>query len=83
MNPKQVSDLLRANGANDKAITIFLDNNISGQTIVDGIDDDDLKEIGFTASLQRRGIKDIIKLMMAEGWLYLITVLLLVVLMCF
>ena len=69
MNPKQVADLLRANGANDKAITIFLDNNISGQTIVDGIDDDDLKEIGFTAALQRRGIKAILKLIVCSGWL--------------
>ena len=65
MNPTQVAKLLKANGANDKAVANFLDNNISGEVIVDGISDDDLKEMNFPSAIQRRGIQAILKLIIS------------------
>ena len=43
MNPKQVAALLKSHGASDKSVAFFLDNDVSGKTIVDGLSDEDLK----------------------------------------
>jgi hypothetical protein len=67
MNPTQVAKLLKANGASDKAVANFLDNDISGKTIVDGISDEDFNDLGFKTPIQRRGIKDILQLIISNG----------------
>ena len=69
MNPTQVAALLKTNGANDKAVANFLDNNITGDVIAEGLSDDDLNDLGFTTPVQRRGIKGILKLILLSGWL--------------
>ncbi len=84
MNPKQVANLLRTNGASDKTLLIFEQNDIlNGETITGEITEDDLKEIGFATVLQRKGIKNIIKLCIAdEGHYYLwffVTILIIVI----
>ena len=68
MDPQQVAKLLKARGANDKAVAAFLDNNITGKIIVNGLSDDDLKEMNFTSGIQRRGIMGILELIIANGW---------------
>ena len=67
MNPKQVAALLKAHGASDETVAAFLDNDISGQVIVDGLSDDDLVQIGFTGAVQRPGIRTILKLIISHG----------------
>jgi hypothetical protein len=67
MDPQQVAKLLKARGANEKAVAAFLDNNITGKIIVDGISDDDLKEMNFTSGIRRRGIMSILELIVSNG----------------
>lgn len=66
LNPKQVAELLKVHGASDKAVANFLDNDISGIVLVDGLSDDDLVEIGFSVGVQRRGIKAILNLILPK-----------------
>ena len=47
MNPKQVAALLKSHGASDKSVALFLDNDVSGKTIVDGLSDEDSKVSRF------------------------------------
>ncbi len=68
MNPQQVATLLKSQGMDDDIIRIFVKNAISGEVIVDGLSDDDLKEMSFASSIQRRGIKAILKLIVTNGW---------------
>jgi hypothetical protein len=67
MDPQQVAKLLKACGASDKAVANFVDIDISGKTIVDGLSDDDFKEMNFTSGIQRRAIKDILQLIISSG----------------
>ncbi len=67
LDPQQVAKLLKARGANDKAVAAFLDNNISGKVIVDGLSDEDLQDIGFATPIQRRSIKAILELIISDG----------------
>ena len=68
MDPQQVGKLLKARGMDDDVISVFVKNVITGEIIVDGLSDDDLKEMSFTSSIQRRGILGILKLIMSNGW---------------
>ena len=68
MNPEQVATLLKAHGMDDDVIRVFVKNVITGEIIVDGLSDDDLKEMKFTSSIQRRGIMGILKLIISNGW---------------
>jgi hypothetical protein len=68
MDPQQVGKLLKARGMDDRTITVFKMNNITGEIIVDGLSDDDLKEMSFTSGIQRRGIMGILKLIVSNGW---------------
>ncbi len=56
MNPRQVGQLMKSHGASDDTVSAFEKNEVAGQVIVDGITDDDLKEMGFTSGIKRRGI---------------------------
>ena len=68
MDPQQVAKLLKARGMDEDTIAIFTKYNITGEIIVDGLSDDDLKEMSFTSGLQRRGILGILKLIISNGW---------------
>ena len=68
MNPPQVATLLKAQGMDDDIIRVFVKNAITGEIIVDGLSDEDLKEMSFTSSIQRRGIMGILKLIISNGW---------------
>ena len=68
MNPAQDAKLLKAQEMDDDAIAIFKKHSISGKNIADGLSDDDLKEMKFTSSIQRRGIMGILKLIISNGW---------------
>ena len=68
MDPQQVGKLLKARGMDEDTIAIFKKYNITGEIIVDGLGDDDLKEMNFTSGLQRRGIMGILKLIVSNGW---------------
>ena len=71
MDPQQVSTLLKARGMDADTVAVFKKYNISGKTIVDGLSDDDLKEMNFASGIQRRAIKDILQLIIANGLLQL------------
>ncbi len=68
MDPQQVAKLLKARGASDVFITRFVENGVTGKTIVKGLSDEDLTEMGFATNIQRRGIKDILELIVSSGW---------------
>ena len=68
MDPQQVGKLLKARGMDDDIIRVFVKNAITGEIIVDGLSDDDLKEMSFTSGIQRRGIMGILKLIVYNGW---------------
>ncbi len=68
MDPQQVGKLLKARGMDDDIIRVFVKNAITGEIIVDGLSDDDLKEMSFTSGIQRRGIMGILKLIVSNGW---------------
>ena len=68
MDPQQVGKLLKARGMDDDIIRVFVKNAITGEIIVDGLSDDDLKEMKFTSGIQRRGIMGILKLIISNGW---------------
>ena len=68
MDPQQVGKLLKARGMDDDIIRVFVKNAITGEIIVDGLSDDDLKEMSFTSGIQRRGIMGILKLIISNGW---------------
>ena len=60
MNPKQVGELLSSMGVGDDVVTTFGTFVITGKMVVDGLSEDDLKEMGFTSALKRRGIMQIL-----------------------
>jgi hypothetical protein len=67
MSPEQVANILRTNGASDKTIATFVQNDIlNGETIAGEITDEDLKDLGFVTLIQRKGIKNIIKLCIVD-----------------
>ena len=68
MTPAQVASLLKSYGASDVFVARFVDNGITGEIIVDGLSDEDLKEMGFTSGIQLRGIKGILKIIVPGGW---------------
>ncbi len=68
MDPQQVATLLKSRAMDDDAIAVFKKHSISGKIIVDGLSDEDLKEMNFTSGIQRRAIKAILELIIANGW---------------
>jgi hypothetical protein len=62
MNPRQVGQLMKSHGASDETVTAFEKNEVAGQVIVDGITDEDLKEMGFACGIQRRGILSMLQM---------------------
>jgi hypothetical protein len=60
MNPKQLGDLLTSMGVGDDVVAPFVAFVITGKMVVDGLSEDDLKEMGFTSALKRRGIMQIL-----------------------
>ena len=62
MNPQQVEALLRSHGVMDLGIrNRFEQNCVTGKIIAAGLSDKELEEMGFTSSIQRRGVKDVLQ----------------------
>ncbi len=61
MNPRQVSALLTTEGLDGDTAALFHKFNVTGKMILDGISEQDLEEMGFKTSFQRRGIVQILK----------------------
>jgi hypothetical protein len=47
-------------GVGADVVATFVAYVITGKMVVDGLSDDDLKEMGFTSALKRRGIMQIL-----------------------
>ncbi len=66
LNPKQLSQLLRDNGLADALAEVFFVNGVDGQVVVDGISDDELKQMGFTG-IQVRTTRSMLNKLAGNG----------------
>ena len=60
---------MTAFGATAAAVGIFEAYMVSGKTVVAGISDEDLVDMGVGSRMQRRGIMDILHMMVVHGLL--------------
>ena len=61
MDPKQLSQLLEQKGLDASVVSLFSEHSVSGQLIVEGLDDDDLVEMGIDSGIKRKAVKAFLK----------------------
>jgi hypothetical protein len=73
MNIKQVGQRLRSQGVAEGTIETFQQFNVSGNMIVDGLNETEIMEMGFKSSIQVRGIKNMLLQLTSEGTIHMST----------
>ena len=56
MDPGQLTQLLLSKGVAQGIVDHFTQNAISGKLVMDGLSDDDLKEMGIALVVQRKAV---------------------------
>ena len=60
MSPMQVAHHLRGMGVAEAVVKTFQDHVVCGQTIVDGISDQDLIDMGVVIPIMQRGVRHVL-----------------------
>ena len=67
MTTKDVCTRLKSYGAADNITAKFEENAVTGRVISDGLNDDDLKDLGFMTPVQRRGVASMLLLITSNN----------------
>ncbi len=67
MDAAHLADLLNAKGAAADVVLAFRQFAVTGGMVLDGISDEELKEMGIVSALKCRGIKSIMEIIQREG----------------